>query len=138
MNPAADPAPLALLAVIAGGGVGAALRYLLDTLLRERARVPAGVSTLLINTLGCLVAGIAGAGLVHTASDPAAQQPFAIAIAVCAGFTTFSTASLDAWNAARERDARRALALTLGQLLACGVAFTVANLATHLVVAGMR
>ncbi|NLT25941.1 MAG: chromosome condensation protein CrcB [Microbacteriaceae bacterium] len=129
MNPAL--AQWSLVILVAGGGVGAALRYLVDTLLRERAGLAAGTSTMLVNTLGCLAAGVGGAGLVITALDTSQQWPFTALIALCAGFTTFSTASLDAWRALAERSFGRAAAWTAGQLLACGVAFTLAYGLTH-------
>ena len=122
---------LQLLLLALAGGAGAALRYIADTLLRERAGLHPGTSTLLINALGCLVAGAAGAALVLTAPYPELQPPFSLALAVCAGFTTFSTASLDALRAALERSARRFALVTAGQLLACGLAFTLAYLVTH-------
>lgn len=133
MNPALAQWSVAIL--VAGGGVGAALRYLLDTVLRERAGLAAGTSTMVVNTLGCLAAGVGGAGLVITAVDTAQQWPFTVLIALCAGFTTFSAASLDAWRALSARSFGRAAAWTAGQLLACGVAFTLAYAATHTIAA---
>ena len=129
-------APLDALLLVLGGGAGAALRYLADTALRERAGLAPGTSTLLVNALGCLVAGVAAALLLVGARDAAVQQGAAVAVAVCAGFTTFSTASLDALRAALARSIGRAVALTIGQLAACGLAFTVAYIATHRLAGG--
>ena len=102
-----------------GGGFGAALRYLVDTLLRERLRIPAGWSTLLINLLGSFAFGVALA-FALAASDAGSASPVAVAVmSVAGGFTTFSTASLDAFQALRARSWWLALALTVGQMTVC-------------------
>lgn len=102
-----------------GGGFGAGLRYLVDTLLRERLGVAPGWSTLIINLLGSFVFGLALAFAFAggTSGDP---DPVAAAVmSITGGFTTFSTASLDAFQALRRRSWWLALALTFGQMAAC-------------------
>lgn len=87
-------------AVAAAGGVGAALRHLVDTLVARRLRhagatYPAGV--LLINLSGSLVLGVV-VGLA--AGSVGSSPPHSAAVAVLGtgllgGYTTFSTAVLD-------------------------------------------
>ncbi len=50
--------PLVFLAVALAGGVGAALRYLLDVAVRPRARGSVPVGILVVNLTGALVLGI--------------------------------------------------------------------------------
>lgn len=82
--------PLNHLLAAGGGAIGATLRWLAG-LLAVRCRIPAWWAILLVNTVGCLVMGIAS-GVIRGAG----VEAFLLA-GVLGGFTTFSTASLDVW-----------------------------------------
>lgn len=82
-----------------GGGVGALARYLFDTWVNAQARkrwpklgLPLG--TVLINISGSLLLGmLVGWAMLHT--GPADWSP-ALGTGLLGGFTTFSTASVEA------------------------------------------
>ncbi|UOQ58416.1 CrcB family protein [Leucobacter allii] len=98
--------------IAVAGGLGAALRHLVDSGLpdRVRARFPWGI--LLVNLSGSLVLGI----LTGLALD---QRILAVlATGLLGGYTTFSTASLDTVRLLLARRIGAALANGLGVLLA--------------------
>lgn len=77
------------LAVAAGAGLGAVLRYLVDLAIQERhdSRFPFGTFT--INTSGALVLGLlTGLALHHGLHH---NLLAVVGTGVCGGFTTFST-----------------------------------------------
>ncbi|GAA1726791.1 fluoride efflux transporter FluC [Aeromicrobium alkaliterrae] len=76
------------LAVAAAGGIGAALRHLVDGLVPARERFPWAL--LLINATGSFALGL----LVSLTSD--ATWHAVVGTGLLGGYTTFSTASLDA------------------------------------------
>ncbi|MHA3700931.1 fluoride efflux transporter FluC [Jatrophihabitans sp. YIM 134969] len=94
--------------VAAATGVGAVLRFLLDTAItaRRRGRFPLG--TFVINVLGAFVLGLVTALAAHGRLGDA---PFdLLGPGLCAGFTTFSTwmwETLTAW-----RDSARIVAVS--------------------------
>lgn len=85
--------------VALGGGAGALVRYLLDTWVNTQARrrwpklgLPLG--TILINVIGSLLLGlIAGWLMFHTGDT---RWTFPVGTGLLGGFTTFSTASVEA------------------------------------------
>ncbi|PRX99411.1 fluoride efflux transporter FluC [Allonocardiopsis opalescens] len=81
-----------LLAVFAGGALGAAARHLVDRLVHLRAdrRFPWGI--LAVNITGCLLFGLIG-GLAAAGWPPAATA--GLTAGLCGGFTTFSTFAHD-------------------------------------------
>lgn len=97
-----------------GGGLGAMLRYILDTILKERARMHPALSILIINALGSLVLGFTAAVILEA---PAIHT--LLIIGVCGGFTTFSTASLDTYKLLQQRAFTLAVAHAIGQLAIC-------------------
>jgi len=87
--------PLALLLVAAGGALGAVARFVVDAEVTRRATrsspVPPG--TLVVNAVGSFALGV----LAALAPDGGAPDWLLFAgTGACGGFTTFSTASLDA------------------------------------------
>ena len=96
-----------VLLAAAGGAVGATLRVLAG-LVAARCRIPGWVAILMVNTLGCL-----GIGLAVGAAIGDDLQAFLMA-GVLGGFTTFSTAMLDAWVLWRTRHRVAAGASLLG------------------------
>ena len=96
-----------------GGGVGAALRYAVDRAVstRWRTRVPLG--TFLVNLSGSLLLGLV-LGLVAGGGSLAVTL---VTTGLLAGYTTFSTASVDAVRLLRESRYVMALTYGLGTLL---------------------
>src|SRR5690606_31623086 len=81
-----------ILVVALAGGLGAALRYVVDSLVPTGApdAVPRG--TAVVNVSGSFLAGLLGGALAAGALSPAV---YAVGVAgFCGGYTTFSTASL--------------------------------------------
>ena len=102
------------------GGVGAALRFLLDGLVRARTRGTFPIGTALVNLSGSfalgIVTGVAASGWL--APEPAA----ALGVGLLGGYTTFSTASVETVRLARERRYRAAVVNGLGVVVACTLA----------------
>ncbi|WP_236808981.1 fluoride efflux transporter FluC [Amycolatopsis albispora] len=114
--------PVRLLgAVTLGGALGSLARFGLSVLFPHP---PGGfaVSTMLVNVTGCLLIGV-----LYTATDHPLWRAF-LGVGVLGGYTTYSTAVLDALQAGQTGHALPALAYTFGTLVACLLA----------VVAGMR
>jgi CrcB protein len=104
--------------VIAGGMLGAPLRYLADRAVQARHGTAFPLGTLAVNTAGSLVLGVvAGAGLSGDAR-------LFLATGVCGGLTTYSTF---AWETLR---------LAEGGSRAAAVAAAAANAAAN-VAAGL-
>jgi CrcB protein len=83
---------LGLVLVAVGGGVGAALRFVLDGLVKERVtRFPLG--TVLINVTGSFVLGlVTGLGEAGAIAVPMVTV---LGTGMMGGYTTFSTASVE-------------------------------------------
>ncbi|WP_347107994.1 fluoride efflux transporter CrcB [Paenarthrobacter sp. S56] len=75
------------------GGVGAAARFVLDGLIRNRLRTALPWATILINVSGSLLLGFIG-GLVMKGQAPESVQ-LVLGTGFLGGYTTFSTASLE-------------------------------------------
>ena len=84
---------LILLLIFAGGAAGAMARFHLVRALETQARIPAWFGIMSVNILGCLGIGILAAVLGK--DEPAASA--LLLTGLMGGFTTFSTAMLDAW-----------------------------------------
>lgn len=106
---------LLALAIAVTGGLGSALRYLVDNSLpaRLRARFPWG--TMLVNLTGSLALGVV-TGLAL--GRPGAAV---LAVGLLGGYTTFSTASLESVRLLAERRYTTALLNGPGMLVACTV-----------------
>lgn len=110
---------LELLLVSLGGGVGAALRFWLDGLVKARVRgtAPGGfpLGTFVINVSGSLVLGVlTGLG------ESGALGPSMVAVlgtGMMGGYTTFSTASVETVQLLRSGKTRTAVLNGLGMLV---------------------
>lgn len=110
--------PLLVIAVALAGGVGAALRYLVDNALpaRVRARFPWG--TAVVNLTGSFALGVV-TGLV--ASGMPQVWATVVGTGLLGGYTTFSTASVETLRLALERRSGAALLNGFGILIGCVV-----------------
>jgi CrcB protein len=106
--------PLELLLVAVGGGVGAALRFVLDGSVKARvAGFPLG--TMLINVSGSFVLGLlTGLGEAGTLPIPAVAV---LGTGMMGGYTTFSTASVETVQLLRSGKTRLAVLNGLGMLV---------------------
>lgn len=106
--------------VAAGGAVGSVARYLLSTLLQERAGAVFPVGTLVVNATGSLLLGL----LLRYSLDAPAFSPevrVLLTTGFCGGYTTFSTFSYETARLMETGDYRRAVAyvvLSVGVSLA--------------------
>lgn len=75
------------------GGLGAAVRFMLDGLIRARVRTALPWATIFINVSGSLLLGFL-AGLVMEGQAPESLQ-LILGTGFLGGYTTFSTASLE-------------------------------------------
>lgn len=102
------------------GGLGAALRFVVDGLLRARLRTALPVGTMLINISGSLLLGFL-AGLL---SSRAASDAFQLILGTgfLGGYTTFSTASFETVRLIQGRRSGLALLNGLGTLAGCVLA----------------
>ena len=109
------------LALFAGGGLGAVLRFALALWVDERAPVAFPWGTLAVNVSGCFLIGlVATLADEHRLLTPLARL-FLVA-GVLGGFTTFSTFGLETWRLAEEGLSRLALWNILASLGATLVA----------------
>lgn len=109
-----------------GGGIGAALRFVIDGAVAQRfgTRFPWGI--FVINASGSLLLGFM-MGLAESAPDWA----FSMVVGLTGGYTTFSTATIDTVRLLRERRYGPALANSLGMLIVT-VVLAIAGLALGL------
>ncbi|MFS2031941.1 MULTISPECIES: fluoride efflux transporter CrcB [unclassified Curtobacterium] len=105
---------LDLLLVAVGGGVGAALRFLLDGVVKARVSgFPLG--TVVINVSGSLVLGVlTGLGQAGTIPLPVVAV---LGTGMMGGYTTFSTASVETVQLLRSGKPRLAVLNGLGMLV---------------------
>ncbi|WP_285319404.1 CrcB family protein [Pseudarthrobacter sp. lyk4-40-TYG-27] len=108
------------------GGLGAATRFVVDGLVRSRARTALPVGTIIINVTGSFLLGLlAGAVIVHAA--PVELQAIA-GTGFLGGYTTFSTASFETVRLIQSRRTGLALLNGIGTAVAA-VAAAAAGLA---------
>ncbi|MFV0128762.1 fluoride efflux transporter CrcB [Streptomyces sp. HMX112] len=110
------------LLVLAGGAVGASLRYLTDRAVRTRHSSVFPWGTLVVNVLGCLVLGLlTGAVAAGAASSP---LQLLVGTGLCGALTTYSTFSYETLSLAQGGAGPYAVANAIGSVVAgVGAAF---------------
>jgi CrcB protein len=113
--------PLLVVAVAAAGGIGAAARFVVDGLVKERLGAAYPWGTTVINVSGSFALGLLTGLALQAVVAP--EWKAVLGTGLLGGYTTFSTASVETVRllAAGRRGA--AVANGLGMLVACvGVA----------------
>lgn len=128
---ASGPEVIMQLAFAAGGGFGAAARYLLSIMLPHKYPF----ATLLVNVLGCLLLGFL---LAVVWSDPGlvpgeAQHVFA---GFCGGFTTFSSFAYQSLDLHRQHSLRHAALNIAASILLCVGSFLLGRFLGQLLASG--
>ncbi len=90
---------VSLLLVALAGGVGAALRFVLDGVVRTHVRTPYPLATMLINVSGSLVLGVVVGATAQAALTRSWHD--VLGTGLLGGYTTFSTASVESVRLAR-------------------------------------
>ncbi|MBR1090073.1 fluoride efflux transporter CrcB [Bradyrhizobium manausense] len=85
-----------ILAVAAGGALGAVIRYLVAIGAGRAFGIDFPWGTLIINVTGSFLIGVFAALFATRWNLPQAVRIF-LTVGICGGYTTFSTFSLDAW-----------------------------------------
>ena len=107
---------MTLLLVLAGGVIGAPLRYLTDLLVQSRHDSLFPWGTFTVNVSGSLVLG-AVLGAASTGALPAAAVTF-IGTGICGALTTFSTFGFETVRLLEEGSISTAAANAVGSLAA--------------------
>ncbi len=124
-----------LLAVAAGGAIGAALRYLTGFAalhLFGPSRIFTG--TLIVNILGCLLAGFISGWFILTGPEMSKWSLFLLT-GILGSYTTFSTFALDTLLLARNNLKKTTLYLFLHILVAVS-AFLLGTFLYHVITDG--
>ncbi|WP_060915878.1 fluoride efflux transporter CrcB [Microbacterium oleivorans] len=108
--------PVLFLALSLAGGVGAALRLVVDGSVKTRVKTALPVGTLLINVSGSLVLGFVTELALGAILDESWR--LIIGTGLCGGFTTFSTASFETVRLVQERRYALASVNAIGMLVA--------------------
>jgi CrcB protein len=107
-----------LLLVAVAGGVGAACRFGVDSVIRARTGSAFPVGTVTINLTGSLLLGIL-AGWASAGLPPLVQA--VAGTGFLGGYTTFSTALLETVRLLQQRRYPAALLNSLGSMVAAGL-----------------
>jgi CrcB protein len=108
--------PLAWVAFVAAGAIGAPVRYLVDGAIGDRTRGAFPWGTFVINTSGSLLLGfLTGLALYHGFPD---TPKIVLGTGFCGAYTTFSTHTFETDRLLEDGGHRDALRNTLGTLAA--------------------
>jgi len=118
-----------LLAVAAGGVLGAEARYGLELIVTHRSdQFP--WSTVIVNASGCLLIGMLMVVLLELTSPHRLARPF-LGVGVLGGYTTYSTFAVDVQGLLRAHRPAIALAYVAVTVIACGMAVWLSTVATQ-------
>lgn len=112
--------PLAWVAFVGAGGVGASLRYLVDGFVAERTEGAFPWGTLVINATGSLVLGLL-TGLAMYHGFPKTSK-VVLGTGFCGAYTTFSTFTYETIRLMEEGAMNEAARNALGTLVVCALA----------------
>ena len=115
-----------LIAIAAGGAIGAVARYLLAISVQMRWPGPFPAGTFVVNVTGCLLIGIL-AGTLETRAAFSPSVRLFIAPGILGGFTTFSTFGLETVAAITQGQMGIALA-NIGLSVLAGLAAVAAGI----------
>jgi len=107
-----------MLAIAAGGAIGALLRYWTSTAVHSRLGMAFPYGTLVVNVLGSLLMGFLYVWLIDRMAAGPALRAFLL-IGVLGAFTTFSTFSLETLNLMEAGHPGKALANVLISVIVC-------------------
>lgn len=125
--------PLLFVALAVAGGLGAALRLLVDGLVQERTSIAYPLGTMIINVSGSFLLGLL-TGLAVASVLPA-EWRLILGTGFLGGYTTFSTASFETVRLAQQHRVLAAVVNGIGMLL-LGVAAAALGFLVGLAVAG--
>jgi CrcB protein len=112
--------PLLFIGTALAGGVGAALRFFLDGVLKAHSRASFPYGTALVNLTGSFALG-ALAGIAANGWLPP-EAATIVGVGLLGGYTTFSTASVETVRLAQEGRYRAAVVNGVGVLVTCTLA----------------
>ncbi|MGB5442615.1 MAG: fluoride efflux transporter CrcB [Gammaproteobacteria bacterium] len=107
-----------LLAIAAGGAIGAVLRYWLSTAIQSRTASAFPYGTLTVNVVGSLLIGFLYIWLTERMVVGPAGRAFVL-IGVLGAFTTFSTFSIETLNLMESGQPGKALVNVLASVIVC-------------------
>lgn len=110
-----------LLLVMAGGGVGAGVRFWLGGAIAARWGNAFPYATLSINIIGCLAMGLLAGWLARHGSNETVR--LLVGVGLLGGFTTFSAFSLEWWQLVERGALGAAFAYAAASLIATLAAF---------------
>lgn len=107
-----------ILAVGAGGGVGAVLRYAASGVVYRWTGEGFPYGTLAVNILGSLLLGFI-VQVAESRTGPGPLMKMFLTVGLCGGFTTFSTFSVETWKLFSEGSYLAATGNAVGSVVLC-------------------
>jgi len=123
---------IAALLICVAGGIGAALRLILDGLIKARIGSSYPVGTTVINVTGSFLLGFL-TGLATSQAMPQ-QWELVAGTGLLGGYTTFSTASFETVRLIEDRRYVAAACNGLGMLIVCTCAAALGFATAHVVI----
>jgi fluoride exporter len=115
--------PLAWVAFVTAGAIGAPLRYLVDGAIQDRTEGAFPWGTFLVNISGSLLLGfLTGLALYHAFPD---TPRIILGTGFCGAYTTFSTFGFETLRLLEEGATAEAFRNALGTLITCAAAAAV-------------
>ena len=119
-----------LVAIAAGGAIGAVLRYWISTAVQSRSASAFPYGTLTVNVVGSLLIGFLYILLIERLAAGPAVRAFML-IGVLGAFTTFSTFSMETLNLMEAGHLGKALVNVLASVIVCVCAAALGVLAAR-------